>query len=363
MSCHVALQQFSSGVFPDSYQHACTLWEKALEQLTTPIQRRDFFCTQDSDLRCQTAWLGSPEAHNVLVVIAATHGVEGFAGTAAQVDWFELLAAEAVHLPEATAILCIHALNPWGYAFSRRCDGQGVDVNRNFIDFSRPLPENPGYQALRPLLAISDKQERAAALLDFVAQVGQRDYEIAFSGGQYTDPTGPFFGGTAPSFSRQVIESLIADYNLSEKRLAVVDVHTGLGPYGYGEVICDHPCGSDSAKTAFDWYGPGCGLPDVGSSSSVPKLGLLDYAWHHIMSGDSCFVTLEFGTLGTESLFEVLYQEACVWASGNATDMEKEEQGVAMRAHFYPREQGWREAVIFRSRQVFLQALKGVSGR
>ena len=98
-------------------------------------------------------------------------------------------------------------------------------------------------------------------------------------------------------------------YRLAKRRLAVIDVHTGLGPYGYGEVICDHPPGGAGARTAQRWYGPACTLPAEGTSSSVPKLGLLDYAWHAIMDDHSGFVTLEFGTLGTDNLFDVLLAE------------------------------------------------------
>ncbi len=355
------LQRFSPQVFPVDYRDGCQRWAGALSNIALEVHRRDFTNESDTSLICQTAWLGPVDASRVLVVIGGTHGVEGFAGTAVQVDWFNLLASEEVTLPTDTAILCINALNPWGYMHCRRCDEQGIDVNRNFVDFSQPFPENPGYERLRPLLALTDKAERRQALASFARQEGQRDFEIAFSGGQYNDPCGPFYGGNGPGFSRTVIETLISDNALAERRLAVVDVHTGLGPYGYGEVICDHPLGSAGVNVAHNWYGPGCGLPLVGTSSSVPKLGLLDYAWHHIMGGESCFVTLEFGTLGTDSLFDVLQDEASVWTQEYPPASSLSAAASAMRSHFYPEDGGWREAVIFRARQVLQQALRGVS--
>ncbi len=356
-----ALQCFSRHVFPMSYQDGCQRWAEALSNVTLQVSRRDFANGAAASLVCQTAWLGPVDANRVLVVIGGTHGVEGFAGTAVQVDWFNLLASGALTLPGDTAMLCINALNPWGYMNCRRCDEEGIDINRNFVDFSQPLPDNPRYEKMRPLLSIVDKVARGQALADFAIQVGQRNFEIAFSGGQYSDPEGPFYGGKGLGFSRKVIETLISDYALAGRRLAVVDVHTGLGPYGYGEVICDHPPGSPSVSTAFSWYGPGCGLPLAGTSSSVPKLGLLDYAWHHIMSGESCFVTLEFGTLGTDSLFEILLDEACVWAQTGSSGLTRSAVASAMRTHFYPDDDSWREAVIFRARQVLQQALRGVS--
>ncbi|WP_461480792.1 DUF2817 domain-containing protein [Porticoccus sp.] len=354
-------QQFSPQVFADSYQQGCLRWSNALARLAIPVVRRDFSLDSAADLVCQTAWLGPADARKVLVLISGTHGIEGFAGTAVQLDWFNLLAGGQAALPDDTAMLCINGLNPWGYANGRRCDDQGIDVNRNFIDFDQPLPSNSGYEQLRPLLAMTDKVARDKALAECAANLGQRDFEMAFSGGQYSDPRGPFYGGRGPGFSRRVIETLISDFELPERQLAVVDVHTGLGPYGYGEVICDHPRGSPSVATAFNWYGPGCGLPAEGTSSSVPKFGLLDYAWHRIMDGQSCFVTLEFGTLGLASLFGVLQEEAAVWTQLNAPIASRTLVAAAMRRHFYPANAGWREAVIFRARQVLQQALRGLS--
>jgi len=362
MSYISLLQVFSEDIFPKDYRQACDLWQEAVRRLSTTHHQNDFTLDHVQELRCQTAWVGPDAAPKVLVLISGTHGVEGYAGSAVELDCLRQLDAGLLHLPPDTALLLIHALNPWGYANHRRCDDQGIDVNRNFIDFTQPLPENPGYLELQPLLGIVDSEARERAIHSFRNRVGQREYEIAYSGGQYADPDGPFYGGSGPSFSREVIENLINGYRLSERQLVVIDVHTGLGPYGYGEVICDHPAESGSACTARQWFGPGCGLPDRGTSCSVPKLGLLDYRWHKVMGSESCFVTLEFGTLGTDSLFAVLHDEACAWRGGVPGALSKDEAGARMEAHFNPQDIGWREAVIFRARQVIQQALQGLSG-
>ena len=356
------LQYFDPEVFPASYRHGCELWQRGVEGLGEGVVSRHFSHPLEEaggqPLVCQSVWLGHPKARNVVVLIAGTHGVEGFTGTAVQCDLFNLFNARAFVLPAGVALLCINALNPWGYLHCRRSDHQGIDVNRNFVDFSRPPPANPGYERLRDIFRIADTAQRTRALARMAAHMGQREYEIAFSGGQYVDPAGPFYGGERPSFSRQVIEALICEYNLAERRLAVVDVHTGLGPYGYGEVICDHPPASPGVKTARHWYGPGCALPAEGTSCSVPKLGLLDYAWHAIMGDNSCFVTLEFGTFGTDALFDVLLAEAVAWAEEDTS--ARVTVARAMREHFYPHDHYWREAVLLRSRQVIQQALSGM---
>src|SRR5579863_1510513 len=60
------------------------------------------------ELSTDVAWSGSHESNRVLVTISATHGVEGFFGSATQIEW--LRRGEAARLPAGVAALHIHAL-------------------------------------------------------------------------------------------------------------------------------------------------------------------------------------------------------------------------------------------------------------
>ena len=79
------------------------------------------------------ALTGPADAKDVLVYTSGLHGIEGYAGSAVQL---RLLA-----LGEPTAVLWLHALNPWGTAQFRRVNEGNVDLNRNF------LPEGARYEA------------------------------------------------------------------------------------------------------------------------------------------------------------------------------------------------------------------------
>jgi hypothetical protein len=351
-------------VFPASYAAGRQRWLAQLYHLSCQIHCLPYQCSgvgpEGESLITDTVWIGSEDASRVLVLIGGTHGIEGFAGSAVQIDYLHLIAEGLVVIPPNTAVLMMHALTPWGYAWQRRCDADGVDLNRNNVDFSRPLPENKGYDILRPALYLPDPMQRKVAFAEFEQQQGREALEKAISAGQYNDPTGPFYGGKAPAHGRLVTEDLMRRYSLKERDLAVIDLHTGLGSYGYGEIICDHEPDSAGTGVARNWYGDSVTLPLLGTSSSVPKTGLLDYAWHAIMNERSCYITLEFGTFRTGQLFEILLRDHHLWAQPDNKQARLEHSKV-MRRHFCPDEQAWQEMVLFRARQVIAQGLRGVS--
>lgn len=308
-------------------------------------------------------WLGAPDAASVLVLISGTHGIEGLAGSAIQQDLLAQVAAGQWRPPADLALLIIHLLNPYGCAWLRRCDQAGIDLNRNFVDFSRPLPDNPGYRELREVLLFGSDSQRQQAQTDYAARHGQVALEVAVSGGQFCDAAGPWFGGHKAAFARQYIESLMAHYRLGERTLGVVDLHTGLGPFGHAEIICDHPARSPGTRVAQSWFGQAVTLPDLGTSFSAPKVGLMDYAWHRIMREGSCFVTLEFGTGSTERLFQVLLDDHALHAAGQIdwASAPCRQVKAALLAHFYPDDEGRREAVLAGARRVIGQAWRGLA--
>src|SRR6267154_2941761 len=63
-------------------------------------------------LSTDVAWLGPPDARRVLVTISGTHGVEGFFGSATQIEW--LRRAKTAPPPAGIAALHIRAILPYG---------------------------------------------------------------------------------------------------------------------------------------------------------------------------------------------------------------------------------------------------------
>ena len=254
MSSYLPVAAIDTALFPANYLSGRQRW---LAELGGGRRSFSYPCPGASPegeaLFTDTVWIGPEDAAKVLVLIGGTHGIEGFAGSAIEIDLLRLLAGGQVVIPANTAVLMIHALTPWGYAWLRRCDADGVDLNRNVVDFSGPLPENSGYEALKPAIFSSDAQQRKFKFAEFEQLHGRQALEKAISGGQYTDPGGPFFGGLAPAHGRLVVEDLLRKFALQQRDLAVIDIHTGLGPFGYGEIICDHQPDSPATQVARAW--------------------------------------------------------------------------------------------------------------
>ena len=319
-------------------------------------------------LTTDIAWFGPQDASRVLVLVSATHGVEGFCGSGAQVDW--ILTGGPSALPPDTAALLVHALNPHGFAWLRRVTEEGVDLNRNGLLFEDDVPKNAAYADLAEAFVPLDLEEATVAAADALLAAwrdthGTYAYQFARSTGQYTHPEGIFYGGTEPTWAARTLISVCQDYELSNRRaVAVIDYHTGLGAYASGEPICGHRPGESGQARCRAWYGESLGEPLLGTSSSLPILGLTQYVWARNVGDDTLtFIALEYGTYDAETgaralrLDHVLHRApAIVWQDEVVQKIKRD-----LRKFYDPGTTCWQELVLFRSRQVVSQALTGMS--
>ncbi|HEY6618737.1 MAG TPA: M14 family metallopeptidase [Steroidobacteraceae bacterium] len=234
------------------------------------------------ELATDVAWVGAADAPCVLVTTSGVHGVEGFFGSATQIEW--LRRAKVTPLPKDTAVLHVHAINPYGFAHLRRTNEENIDINRNWIDFDQALPANPAYEELSADLCPADwsAQTQAATggrLNAWIGQHGFPAFQQAVSGGQWLHPQGLFFGGNAPSWSRKTLTRIIESKLKVATRACIIDFHTGLGPYGYAEPIVGRPLSDPAFARTRAWIGAGAkSLYGDGSASAEIKgdsLGVL----------------------------------------------------------------------------------------
>lgn len=317
------------------------------------------------ELATEIARLGPVDAPRVLVTISAVHGVEGFCGSAIQTGWFE--SGLAREMPPHTALVAIHAINPHGFAWLRRVTETNIDLNRNFVDFSQPLPRNPAYDALHGFACPREWTEESrvtadAAFAAYAGQHGAAALQKAISGGQYSHPDGIFYGGTHATWSRHALTGILARELASARQVAIVDFHTGLGPYGNGEAIVSHRPGSPGFERARQWYGDRVTSTALGSSSSADVAGDCLVGIEEAFPGlTQTGITLEFGTVPLREIFDAIRADNWLHLHGTLDSPAGHAIKEQIRAAFYCDRADWKSMVFEQGAEVLRKALTGLA--
>jgi len=332
----------------------------ALEAIANPNRGPD-----GGDLSTDVAWFGPPEAEKVLVMVSGTHGGEGFCGSGAQIDW--LRRGEHTTAPADMSVLMIHAINPYGFAWLRRVTEENIDLNRNWIDFSQPTPANPGYDELAdvavPAEWTTDSQRASNRVLRaYAAEHGPMGLQQALSGGQYGHPKGVFYGGAGPSWARRTQEAIYGAYLGQAGKVAIIDYHTGLGPWGYAEPIMSDPVGSAAHDRGLAWFGATVTTPLDGSSTSAETAGdNLTAAPQVLAHAEVTGVALEYGVQTLAEVFLALRADAWLHAYGDPLSPQGRVIKAQIRAAFYGDADDWKGMVVGQSLAACRQAVAGLS--
>ena len=312
---------------------------------------------------------GAPDAQRLLIVSSACHGVEGYCGSGVQVFALHDAAWREQARAQGVAVLYVHALNPYGFSHVRRATNENADLNRNFHDFSKPLPVNEGYRAIHSLLLPEQwppDEANAAAIADYVHKHGARAFQSAVSGGQHEFPDGLFFGGTAPTWSNQTIRQVLRDHGRSAGKIAWIDLHTGLGPSGVGERI--FACKDDAAALARarQWWGGNGATPITsiydGSSTSAFLTGLMWMAFYEeCPQAEYTGIAMEYGTLPFPEVTQALRAEHWLNKHPHAPPAQARQIKQQMMDAFYTDTDAWKQQIIAQAREAMLQAATGLS--
>lgn len=310
--------------------------------------------------------IGRREAKSALLLISATHGVEGYFGSAIQTGLLREGLAQRV--PHDTRIVLLHALNPYGFSWNRRTNEDNVDLNRNFVDHANP-PANAAYDELADAISPRSIREDAMTAADAkLRQYGQTHgagaLSAAISTGQHSDPHGVYYGGVKEAWSAAMLRDVFAEEFSSIERLIGIDFHTGLGAYGAGEMISEDPPDSQSYKRAKALWGSRVTSSQAGESVSPPLVGTVDDAVAQMMAGrELTFGALEVGTYSVAEVFGAM--RADNWLYNYASETEYRAQNDAIRAQirraFYPGKDDWKFMVWEHADAVVNQALAALA--
>jgi Protein of unknown function (DUF2817) len=354
--------------FSDNYPHARAKFRQASDQAGAVLHTYEHPMERGPDggtLSIDVAIVGPQDASRCFLLISGTHGVEGFAGSGCQVGFFR----DSLHAAfgNDVRVIVLHALNPYGFAWLRRVNEDNVDLNRNFQDFIQPLPPNEAYAALHGLLIPSDwdgpgRRAADAQLQEFIRAKGFGALQAAVSGGQYTHAEGLFFGGQRETWSAAIFKRVLDTHvPTTVTRLVTIDLHTGLGPFAYGEPIILG--GSDlEYERAKKRFGPEVKSLTSGESASSVLTGTLANAFQGRAADlDVTFMGLEFGTKPVTEVLTALRGDHWLHSAQNSRSPLRQNISKTLRDAFYVEAPHWQAAVYGRMADFVIRASRALA--
>ena len=317
------------------------------------------------ELALDVATFGPRDAAKVFVTMSATHGGEGFLGSAAQVGWMN--EERYRDIPDGITVVLLHAVNPHGFAWLRRVTEGNIDLNRNFLDYAEPTPEKSEYLKLHPAICPDDWTESALAeaekiLNKYAEEHGQKALNRVVMGGQFSRPDGVFYGGTAPTWSRMTILNVLAAHTAKATHVALIDFHTGLGPSGHGECYIVGNEGDPAIERADAVWGTD------GVSIMATRGGQQAHDGYNLTGlarelAPIAFYgnTLEFGTHPLETVYRALRADNWLHLHGDLNSDFATEVKTELKEAFCPDSAVWREAVFNRSMAVWQRGMNGLA--
>lgn len=360
----------ADGLWPLTYLECRERFRRAAlangaELSAHPIEARG---PAGEELTVDVARLGHPSPSRALLVTSGVHGIEGYAGSAIQLDLLGHLAASPP--AHGIAVVLVHAVNPWGMAWWRRANEHNVDLNRNWFDPTERRPINSAYDEIRAILCpdgpdLPDADAFVAELTRLSTSRGLDWVRHAITGGQYHDPDGLYYGGTEREPSTRLIER-IADRELATtEEVLAVDLHTGHGANGTYTLLSRAPRGGDDdrwIRSTFDEDRVET-TADPGATSA-PKTGqLIPGALAALAPTRWRAITFELGTRSETRMIVAEQAEHWVHRHGDRSDPRHAAAVWQHRVCSIPDDRDWETTALRHGRTVLHRALDGLALR
>jgi hypothetical protein len=301
-------------------------------------------------------------ADDAVVVSSGLHGVEGFFGSAVQIAALE---SQNDLLAGARGVF-VHALNPYGFAWSRRCDADNVDLNRAFRWPGMPAPDDDrDYARLDALLNphgppsvdLFPLRIRLTALTH-----GRAALSRTIASGQRSFPKGLFYASTTTTATQRLLETHLKAWLGGARTVVHLDLHTGLGRASEHVLIVDYALAEPARSWLMRVFGAGAvreSLRDPHAYTAVGSLGQWCVASQ--VAPDYRFAFAEFGTYDNVSVLAGLRAEnqAVHWAAPD--DSRTSLARARLRELFCPASSQWRTDAVASGLTLIERAARGLS--
>jgi polar amino acid transport system ATP-binding protein len=355
--------------FPETYEECRARFRLAADRAGARLEDHAIAARGPAGerLTLDVARLGAERAERVLVVMSGTHGVEGFAGSAIQQALLEECALRG-RLPSRAAIVVVHAVNPYGMAWWRRQNESNVDLNRNWIDFSGPLPRNDGYAELHAMLcpATADPASEQAFLEAARRLIAERGYpwvKRAVTTGQYEFPDGLYYGGSTREASTRILADVFARHVKGCAEALSVDLHTGHGEFGTCTLLSNAACASDEQAWLARTFGAARVevTRDNPDATTPDKIGQLARGAAELLPGTAYrSITFELGTVDDLTMILAERREHWLHRLGDRAGPEGRAIALHHKRCSTPDSREWESLSLAHGRRVLADAQRGL---
>lgn len=347
------MSELSDDEFPADYSQARARFRElsrswSLETEAYPINALG---PRGETLTIDVARSGDRRAPRCVVVSSGLHGIEGFFGSAVQAAWLRTSALVAATRAD-TAIVLIHALNPYGFAWERRANEDNIDPNRNFL-----LPDErfegapPRYGQLNGLLnpphapgtELIYGLRAGWALLRY----GLPTLKQAIAGGQHEYPRGIFYGGRGYCETQRIFAAHWMTWTGQAREVLHVDLHTGLGRYADYQLLVEYALQPDERNWLADLVG-GERIQEAHASGVAYEARGSIGRWCRRMyaPGRYTYLCAEFGTYAPFHMLQVLRAESQAHHYSRPDSRAFQRSKARLREAFCPRDQQWRRKAL-----------------
>lgn len=304
----------------------------------------------------------NPNQEKIFLITSGCHGIEGYAGSALQLFILKNLEKIQPYLKDRSiTLMLVHALNPWGFSWGRRVTEEGVDLNRNFLNWDEPLPQNEKYDLLHDCFVpwvwpyeYADKQ-----LHNFISIYGNKAMQDLMTLGQYNHPTGLFYGGKEDTWSATQIKKILNSIVYAND-LLWIDIHTGLGTPGDAEILCGWEDDILEEKSKLIFYN--LKVNNIGSDKSATSKmygGMQQSFIKNFKNKNYIGILYEIGTVSPLMTARALRAEQTIWNNEAQKELHWfHSTRPFLRSAMYPEKTIWFDQVCAKWENVFFTALK-----
>lgn len=344
--------------FKNSYEESDAHFNEIYTKLRSSNKEAEIYQFLYAHGNIKSYYFSSPKPDNLLIMISGTHGVEGFTGSAIQ----RYLAEQGLPL-DRTSVLMVHGFNLWGFKNLRRVNENNIDLNRNFvIDRNHFKPDDSDYAKLNDFL--NPQTPGSAGFIAHAVFIGRAvmnivQYSIeslraSILKGQYSFENGLFYGGREPQAQDLLIEQLIQRYIKNQKKVFLIDLHTGYGERSKLHLLAGRAADPNSQNLKKVFSESEIDFSDKKKFYAVEGEMLTYFAnriAQKIPQAEVVGITFEYGTLDSQkTLGSIESLRRMVLENQNfhhpADEAASSEIKSLYREMFYPSDADWRLSVL-----------------